>query len=114
MKKQTKLYSYTLKEISRDGAVFENPSKKKAKRICINFADCIKNFSEEYGWQSQTCVAERDALNLTFTFYTVPKTTICFRNSRKRGRLLDYFAAKRFHSLQRRLGELGLTSYDMT
>lgn len=49
MKKQTKLYSYTLKEISRDEAVFENPSKKKAERICINFADCIKNFSEEYG-----------------------------------------------------------------
>lgn len=108
------LYGYTLKEISMDGAVFENPSKNGAERVYINFADCIKNFSEEYGGQSRTCVAARDALNLTFTFYTVPKTTICFRKGRRRGLLSDYFAAKRFRALQKRLSDFGLTSYDMT
>ncbi len=105
---------FTLKEISKDGAVFENPTKSGSERVYINFADCIRNFSDEFGCQSKTCVAARDALSLTFTFYTVPKTVVCFRRGRKRGLLSDYFAAKRFHALQKRLREFGFTTYDMT
>ncbi len=111
---QMELHGYTLKEISKDGAVFENPTKSDSERVYINFADCIRNFCDEFGNRSKTCVAARDAFNLTFTFYTVPKTVVCFRNGRRRGLLSDYLAAKRFHAMQKKLCEFGFTTYDMT
>ncbi len=105
---------FTLKEISKDGAVFKKSTKSSSERVYINFADCIRNFCDEFGGNSQTCVAARDVLNFTFTFYTVPKTVVCFSKGRRRGLLSNHLAAKRFHALQKRLREFGFTTYDMT
>ena len=53
--------------------------KHESANIFICFNDCAKNYANEKFLETSKCVATRDITNLTFTFYTNPKTKLVFK-----------------------------------
>lgn len=81
----------------------------------INFRECAYNFQQTEGGLGR-CVGERDAADLSFTFYTSPKPIeIKFV---EKNRLLERITTKntlsRFHKLQKQIEMCGYTTQDMT
>lgn len=79
----------------------------------ISFADCARNFAAVNKNSSTVCVGERNILAFTFTFCTVPRTTVVF--SQGAFKLLGKASAtRRFRRLQVHITDSGYTTYDMT
>ncbi len=83
----------------------------------INFRECAYNFQQVHGGKG-SCVAERDitGANLSFGFYTAPKTTHIF--FLPKSKIKEFFSKKntvqRFHDLQKQIESFGFTTQDMS
>ena len=92
---------------------------KDVKLHEINFEECSKKFKAEHLCLSCNCVAERNVIDFSFTFYTLEyKTKILF----KKIFIFDIFKTKylrgkridRFRHLQLLIQKYGYTSYDVS
>ncbi len=84
----------------------------KETTVSISFADCIRNYAEERGHQNQG-IGTRDITELTFTFYTNPKTVIVFKTSK----LFPFWrsrSCKQFFRLQKAIQILGYQTFDLS
>ena len=83
----------------------------------IHFRTCAQNFAHIHGG-SGNCVGECDTSgsNLSFAFYTAPKTTHIFYLPQ--GKLKEIFSknttAQRFFNLKAKIESYGFTTFDMT
>lgn len=96
--------------VFKDGVILEY----KKNNIYIKFDDCAKNFAAENGIESCKCVATRDITTLTFTFYTQPKTKIIFKKFSWKNLITGRTAVGRFFDLEKRISQVGYTSYDLS
>ena len=46
--------------------------KHENGNVFVNFAECAKNYAREKSLETSRCIATRDIIRLTFTFYTDP------------------------------------------
>lgn len=84
----------------------------KEKTVSISFAECIQNYANEMGSQSQG-IGTRNITELKFTFYTNPKTVIVW----KRPRFVPFWrvrARKQFIQLQKAMKLLGYRTFDLS
>lgn len=99
-----------LLDVSEQGIVIECGKEE----VSISFADCVKNFSTETGKGSGTCVAARDVTELTFTFYTDPKTIVSVKKGFFQTLLTGKTAYERFSELRKAIEKAGYSSYDLS
>ena len=82
----------------------------------IDFEVCTETWAKTKGVERSMCVGERDAEDLSFTFYSLPKAImikfipvgVFFRHAAKRK------AYSRFYALQQEINLRGYTTYDDT
>ena len=82
--------------------------------IRINLNECAKNFSLENGTKSSKCVATRNITELSFIFYTQPKTKVVFKKHFINKFINRKSATKQFSELQKEIIRAGYTSYDLS
>lgn len=101
---------YKVIEVDCEGITLEYNNSD----VRVNFQDCVKNSAMENILETSMCVATRDITELSFTFYTIPKTKIIF----KKNFLIDIFSRKkatnRFFELKNKINQFGYTSYDLS
>ena len=81
----------------------------------IDFKECARNYKQAKGG-SGNCVGDRDITNLTFTFYTSPKT-VTIRFSEKNeliGWISRNNAWRRFIKFQNQLADFGYRTFDLS
>lgn len=77
--------------------------------ICIDFNECAKVYAEINPGKDLRCVGEHEAADLSFTFYTLPKAVmIKFITKDAITNLCG------FRDLQKRLGDYGCTTCDVS
>lgn len=96
-------------DVTKKGITLESTDKE----IHINFDDCVKNCALEKG-KSRNCVATRNITELSFTFYTSPKTHIIFKRSFFKDLIDGKSATGKFLDMQKAIVEAGYTSYDLS
>lgn len=64
---------FEIVDINISGIILKN------KNIFICFDDCAKNYANEKSLKKSKCIATRDITNLTFIFYTKPKTKVVLK-----------------------------------
>jgi hypothetical protein len=106
------------KVVDDSSIVAIGPRGIELRDASIDFAACAESFAAEQGRTVSRCVAERNIATSSpyFQFFTDPvPTRIVFRPG---NRLVEFVscrsAARRFHDLQRRIGNLGWTTYDLS
>ena len=88
--------------------------KHESANIFICFNDCAENYANEKSLETSKCVATRDITNLTFTFYTNPKTKVVFKKHFLKDLLSGKSAVRKFLDLQKTINKYGYTSYDLS
>ena len=82
----------------------------------IDFAECAEVWTKVNSLEESKCVGERDIIDGSFTFYTLPKPIMI--KFMKKGKLAEFFSKNdtrhRFHNLQFKIVECGYQTYDMT
>ena len=82
----------------------------------IDFAECAEVWAKVNSPEESKCVGERDIIDGSFTFYTLPKPIMI--KFMKKGKLAEFFSKNdtrhRFHNLQFKIVECGYQTYDMT
>ena len=82
----------------------------------IDFAECAEVWAKVNSLEESKCVGERDIIDGSFTFYTLPKPIMI--KFMKKGELAEFFSKNdtrhRFHNLQFKIVECGYQTYDMT
>ena len=82
----------------------------------IGFAECTEVWAKVNSLEESKCVGERDIIDGSFTFYTLPKPIMI--KFIKKGKLAEFFSKnntrQRFHNLQFKIIECGYRTYDMT
>ncbi len=96
-------------EITAQGIMLKNG-------MFIDFAECAEVWDQANSVNGIRCVGDRDALDLSFTFYTLPKPIMIKFISK--GKLAEFFSKEntysRFRDLQKKILEYGYKTYDMT
>lgn len=96
-------------EITAQGIALKNG-------MYIDFAECAEVWARGNSLEESMCVGERDMIDGSFTFYTLPKPTMI--QFIKKGKLAEFFSKnntrQRFHKLQLKMIEYGFRTYDMT
>ena len=82
----------------------------------IDFAECAEVWAKVNSLEESKCVGDRDIIDGSFTFYTLPKPIMI--KFMKKGKLAEFFSKNdtrhRFHNLQFKIVECGYQTYDMT
>lgn len=82
----------------------------------IDFNECADTYMKAHSTNESKCVGERDIIDNSFTFYTLPKPTMI--KFIEKGKLAELFARKntrqRFYELQKKIIEFGYKTYDET
>ena len=82
----------------------------------IGFDECTGVWAKVNLLDESKCVGERDIIDGSFTFYTLPKPIMI--KFIKKGRLAEFFSKnntrQRFHNLQFKIIECGYRTSDMT
>ncbi len=91
---------------------------KNGKRQTIDLARCAENYHTIHSG-SNLCVAERNILDYSITFYTSGiLTKICFTKrfcfNFLNNKLLSGSRNKRFHTLIKLINNCGYTTYDLS
>lgn len=93
---------------------------RKGKTVhVIDLSICAKNFKNEYGVASGTCVGDRNITDKYFCLHTSGMKTMAYF---KKIYVYNFFGNKifkgtrtqRFHQLQKAITQLGYTTYDLT
>lgn len=100
-------------EISAQGIAMKNG-------MYIDFAECAEVWAKVNSLEESKCVGEcvgeRDSIDGSFTFYTLPKPIMI--KFVKKGKLTEFFSPQntrqRFHNLQFKIVEYGYKSFDVT
>ena len=96
-------------EITAQGIALKNG-------MYIDFAECAEVWAKANSLEESKCVGERDIIDGSFTFYTLPKPIMI--KFMKKGKLAEFFSKnntrQRFHNLQLKIVECGYRTYDMT
>lgn len=96
-------------EITTQGIALKNG-------MYINFAECAEVWAKVNSLEESKCVGERDIIDGSFTFYTLPKPIMI--KFVKKGKLAEFFSknntSHHFHNLQFKIIECGFRTYDMT
>ena len=82
----------------------------------IDFAECAEVWAKVNSLEESKCVGERDIIDGSFTFYTLPKPIMI--KFMKKGKLAEFFSKNdtrhRFLNLQFKIVECGYQTYGMT
>lgn len=96
-------------EITEQGIALKNG-------MYIGFAECTEIWAKMNSLEESKCVGERDIIDGSFTFYTLPNPIMI--KFIKKGKLSEFFSKnntrQRFHNLQFKIIEYGYRTYDMT
>ena len=101
---------HKITNISQNGITLESQGKK----IHICFDDCARTFATQHGTKFNKCVATRDIMTLSFTFYTQPKTKVVFKRCFWKNFIKGNSAVNKFLELQKKIVEAGYSSYDLS
>lgn len=106
--KETSIVCYKILGGNREGVTL----KRKGGTVFINFLECAENYAREHSLKESKCVADRDAAQGTFTFFTNPKVKVVFPKGILAWLFTGKSAYRQFCSLQNLILTCGFTSYD--
>ncbi|MBQ7314948.1 MAG: GNAT family N-acetyltransferase [Clostridia bacterium] len=96
-------------EITAKGIALKN-------EMFIDFEECTKMWAKMNDVEQSKCIGERDIEDLSFTFYTLPKSIMI--KFLEKGRFVEFLSKnnvhRRFHNLQNKIVEFGYRTFDMT
>lgn len=99
-------------EITETGICFRQSNKDKSYNV--SFSECAKNFCNENGKRSRTCVAHRDITSFSYVFFSSPKLVVSFKRKRLNTPFSRWRAWKRFHKVRNAIADAGYSTYDMS
>lgn len=96
-------------EITDKGIILKNGCS-------IDFSECAETFKIIHSVAESKCIAGRNITDFSFTFYTLPKPTMI--KFIEKNAFIELFSKRntrqRFYELQKKINELGYTTYDET
>lgn len=101
---------YNVTKVTAEGIELRST---KVKRY-IKFAECAKNFCKETGKIKGKCVATRNIAELSFVFFSHPKTKVVFKKRFFKDMFASKSATRKFLDVQEKIIEAGYTSYDLS